>query len=215
MIGTFLDQLRQYRIRFITAHFRLRMKLFYPNVKVGKGVRLYGRLLFKASKNATVIIGDNVVFRSDPTANYVGLYKAVSISVGPNARLFIGDNCGFSGTSLFVASSVRIGSYCNMGGNTSIWDTDFHPLDHALRRVQIAGAGTAAITIGNDAFIGANAIVLKGVTIGDRAIIGAGSVVTKSVPSDQIWAGNPARFIRQHSSATPEPALHHNAWQHA
>ena len=46
-------------------------------------------------------------------------------------------------------------------------------------------------------FIGANSIILKGVTIGERSIIGAGSVVTKNIPDDEIWAGNPAKFIRK------------------
>ena len=54
--------------------------------------------------------------------------------------------------------------------------------------------------IENNVFIGANSMILKGVKIGDRSIIGAGSVVTKNVPSDQIWAGNPAKFIREITS---------------
>lgn len=45
--------------------------------------------------------------------------------------------------------------------------------------------------------IGAQAIVCKGVSIGDNSIVGIGSVVTKSIPANQIWAGNPARFIRE------------------
>ena len=51
--------------------------------------------------------------------------------------------------------------------------------------------------IGNDVFIGTNSLILKGVEIGDRSIIGAGSVVTKSVPASEIWAGNPAVFLRK------------------
>ena len=51
-------------------------------------------------------------------------------------------------------------------------------------------------TIENGAFIGADALILKGVTIGEKAVIGAGSVVTKSVPAGETWAGNPARKIR-------------------
>jgi acetyltransferase-like isoleucine patch superfamily enzyme len=47
------------------------------------------------------------------------------------------------------------------------------------------------------ASIGSNSTILCGITIGQNAIIGAGSVVTKDVPSNQIWAGNPARFLRK------------------
>ena len=53
------------------------------------------------------------------------------------------------------------------------------------------------ITIGEHAFIGSGAIITGNVTIGKGAIIGAGSVVTRSVPDYQVWAGNPAKFIKQ------------------
>lgn len=45
--------------------------------------------------------------------------------------------------------------------------------------------------------IGACSIVLKGVTIGKNSVVGAGSVVTKSIPDNEVWAGNPAKFIRK------------------
>ena len=50
--------------------------------------------------------------------------------------------------------------------------------------------------LGGGVFIGANSIITKPLTIGKRAIIGAGSIVTHDVPDYQIWAGNPARFIK-------------------
>ena len=55
----------------------------------------------------------------------------------------------------------------------------------------------ANVTIEHDAFIGAGSIILKGVTIGACSVIGAGSVVTKNIPPNEIWAGNPAKFIRK------------------
>lgn len=55
----------------------------------------------------------------------------------------------------------------------------------------------ADVHIGNDVFIGAHTIITKNVTIGDNVLIGAGSVVTKDIPSNEVWAGNPARFIRK------------------
>ena len=48
----------------------------------------------------------------------------------------------------------------------------------------------------HDVWIGAGAVVLKGVTIGDRAVVGAHAVVTKDVPPDTVVAGNPARVVK-------------------
>lgn len=55
---------------------------------------------------------------------------------------------------------------------------------------------SAPIRIGQDVWIGANAIVLAGVTIGDGAVVGAGAVVTKDVAPDTIVAGVPAKQIK-------------------
>lgn len=53
------------------------------------------------------------------------------------------------------------------------------------------------VRICKDAFIGARTIICNAVTIGENSIIGAGSVVTKDIPANEIWAGNPARFIKK------------------
>jgi acetyltransferase-like isoleucine patch superfamily enzyme len=53
------------------------------------------------------------------------------------------------------------------------------------------------IEIGKNVWIGANSVILKGIEIGDGGVVGAGSVVTKSIPANEIWAGNPARKIRE------------------
>lgn len=52
------------------------------------------------------------------------------------------------------------------------------------------------VHIGDNVFIGMNVIVCNSVTIGEGSIIGAGSVVTKDIPANQVWAGNPARYIK-------------------
>ncbi|MCM1295730.1 MAG: hypothetical protein NC311_09330 [Muribaculaceae bacterium] len=52
------------------------------------------------------------------------------------------------------------------------------------------------VCIKQGAFLGANTIITKPITIGENAVVGAGSVVTKDFPDNQIWAGNPARFIK-------------------
>ena len=59
---------------------------------------------------------------------------------------------------------------------------------------------SAPVSIGDDVFIGTQVMILKGVNIGERSIIGARSLVVKDVPEGEIWAGNPARFIRKITS---------------
>ncbi len=53
------------------------------------------------------------------------------------------------------------------------------------------------IKIGEYAFIGARTIICSNVEIGENSIVGAGSVVTKNIPPNEIWAGNPAKFIKR------------------
>jgi acetyltransferase-like isoleucine patch superfamily enzyme len=161
---------------------------------MGKNIKLKGYPIFRLY--GKVILGNNLTFNSHTRYNMVGISKPCSISVLEGASLQIGDYTGFSGTSIYCANSISIGKYCNFGGNSSIWDTDFHQLNYLERRKNIGNIIAKPITIGNDVFVGANTIIMKGVIIGDRAIIGAGSVVTKNIPADQIWAGNPAKFIR-------------------
>ncbi|PWB24554.1 acyltransferase [Flavobacterium sp. HTF] len=156
--------------------------------------KINGKLLIV--NNGSCHLGDNVIFNSSLESNLVGLYKQSTIAVKKNAKLIIKNDTGFSGVSIFCESSIEIGKFCNFGGNVAIWDTDFHPIDYKLRRKGFESTKTAPIIIGDDVFIGANSIILKGVTIGDRSIIGAGSVVTKNIPNDEIWAGNPIKKIR-------------------
>jgi acetyltransferase-like isoleucine patch superfamily enzyme len=155
-----------------------------------------GRMIIR--NNGKCIIGRNVTFNNSITSNFVGLFKPCSINVEKEGSLIIGDNSGFSGISIYCSDKIIIGQYVNIGGNVCIWDTDFHPLGFKDRRINDKlKIKSLPISIGDDVFIGANSIILKGVNIGDRSIIGAGSVVSKNIPSDEIWAGNPAKFIRK------------------
>lgn len=140
-------------------------------------------------------IGRQNKFNSTLYSNLVGLYKPCSVEVQKGAALQIGNFSGFSGVSIYCANKITIGNYVCCGGNVSIWDTDFHPQNFEDRRTGYVGTKSAPIKIGDDVFIGANSIILKGVEIGDRVIVGAGSVVTKNIPNDEVWAGNPAKKI--------------------
>ena len=169
----------------------------HAELVLGRGIRFSGFPQLKIDKSARVSIGPGTTFTSKTSANFVGLFKRASIYVGPGAELTIGEGAGFSGVSIFCSQRIEIGSNLTCGGNVSIWDTDFHPLDSAARRRHdTEQIKRAPIEIGPDVFIGAQSVVLKGARIGARSVIGAGSVVTGEIPADELWAGNPARRIR-------------------
>lgn len=104
-------------------------------------------------------------------------------------RVFIGHSCDF-------VSSLRItiGDDCLIASKCTFNDTG-HEHDRALK-VNEQPVTQGEIIIHDDVWIGTNSVILRGVTIGKGAVIGAGSVVNKSIPEYQVWAGVPARFIR-------------------
>lgn len=114
------------------------------------------------------------------------------------AVLKIGDHVGISQSAIVCQKEITIGNNVKIGGGVKIYDTDFHSLDALLRtsKEDFLHRKKVPVIIRDNAFIGAFSIILKGITIGKNSIIGAGSVVTHSVPDNQIWAGNPAKFIR-------------------
>ena len=133
--------------------------------------------------------------------NVIGGDTRSSIVVKHGATLTIGDNLRMSNSAIYCANQITIGNNVMIGGSCRIWDTDFHPLN-ALTREQNPNENynTKPIMIGNNVFIGGFSFILKGVTIGDGAIVGAGSVVSKDVPANEVWAGNPAKFIKKITS---------------
>ena len=174
------------------------MNRMCSNLLIGENFAALGFMDVRLQKSSIINIGHDVLFRNRTIDNFVGIYKRSSICVLREAILNIGENTGFSNVSIFCSKKIIIGKYCNFGGNVSIWDTDFHPLDYIKRRNNDESSIISKpIFIGDDVFIGANCIVLKGVNIGNRSIIGAGSVVTGTIPPDEVWAGNPAKFIKK------------------
>lgn len=147
----------------------------YGKTLYGKAIRkVFFSFALKSNKSrikflrdAGAKIGDNV------SIGDVGMLGTEPFLVS------IGDNVYFSGSNTQLIT--------HDGGIS--W-TRFMGL--APKRVDSFGP----ISIGNNVFIGANCIILKGVTIGDNCVIGAGSIVTKDIPSNHVACGVPARAIK-------------------
>ena len=178
---------------------RTRLSCVLQGCKLGKGFCSSGKIRIKARTTGDIIIGNHVRLLAGWRSNRVGLSGPVILHTWDGGRIEIGDHTGASAVVISSRSGVKIGKHCNIGGNVRIFDHDFHSLNTEVRRGPRGcdDCATKPIIIGDDVFIGAQSIILKGVTIGDRAIIGAGSVVTKDVPADCIAAGNPATLIRR------------------
>jgi len=96
---------------------------------------------------------------------------------------------------------VYIGNNVMIAPNVTITTTG-HPVDPELRRP--GNQFSIPVRIGNDVWIGSNAVILPGVTIGDNSVIGAGSVVTHDIPANVVAVGNPCRVLREISARDKE-----------
>jgi NDP-sugar pyrophosphorylase family protein len=185
-----LSQLRTSLSWFWSLEARLK------GVRVGRGVIFVGRPLISVAKGSRLQLGNNVKINSSLRANPLGCFQpSVLRTLCPDAELVLEANAGISGCVLCAANSIQIGEGTNIGSGALLMDTDLHQPAGQWDWGNDPGRGARPIHIGRGVFIGARAIVLKGVTIGDRAVVGAGAVVTKPVPPRHFAVGNPARIV--------------------
>lgn len=162
-------------------------------------VRLMGIPIIKKHKGSRIILKEGMTIISGSRYNIAGInHRTIIATLTPEAVIHIG-KVGISGSTICAVKSITIGDNSGLGVNTKVYDTDFHPVDPEKRRNQqhITEADAAPVAIGEDVWIAADSIVLKGVTIGNGSVIGAGSVVTGNIPPESVFAGNPATFIRK------------------
>lgn len=185
-------------IRRLLALPRVRLMFALAGVKWGARWQFYGAPILQRHRASTMTFGDGLELRSTWHSNPLGATHPVILSTRrAGARLIVGANFGMTGGTLCADESITIGDNVTVGANTTIIDTDFHPLDPDVRRRDPANGTTAPILIEDDVFIGMHCLILKGVRIGRGSVIGAGSVVVGDVPSSVIAAGNPAKVIRE------------------
>lgn len=169
--------------------------LFMGRVKYGRSFTINGRIFLR--NHGTLTIGDSVTINSSFAANPIGGDTNSILYVAPMAVLRIGNNFKFSNSTIFCKNHIEIGNDVMIGGSCKIYDSDFHSVFFNDRIIlDDINSKSKPIYIEDGAFIGAHSIILKGVTIGTGSVIGAGSVLTRSTGPNELWAGNPAKFIK-------------------
>lgn len=178
--------------------------LRYRCKHVGKGV--YFESTFP------LIMGYGDIHIGDRVGLSGNVNLVVSYKTNPNPTIMIGDDVylGFEST-LSCADRITIGNHVMIAHFASIYDNNNHPIDPRARAANepIGKEDIAPVVIEDNAWIGAHAIVLKGVTIGKGSVVAMGAVVTKDVPPMTVVAGNPARVVKQidpSDGGTPDQA---------
>lgn len=162
----------------------------YPNLNLGKKNIFVGFPKFKNKPGGKIVVGNNCTFLSNPKSNLIGINRPCIITTQESdAVIFIGNNCGFSGTVIGAFIKIELKDNVRCGANTLITDSDWHSNDPRSEK-------PSPILIEENVWLGEGVKVLKGVTIGKNSVIGAGSIVTKNIPENVIAAGNPCRIIK-------------------
>lgn len=195
MIRNFFHALRLLKDKIVTF-----VKCAYLRLPYDSSWTIHGRMIIVRPnlfhKKCVLKIGKNFHAQANIRYNSFGIIQPNLLKLNPGAHILIGDNVGISGSTISSTKRIFIGNNVLIGSGCVICDSDAHPI-HPLDRQNHELTKSSPITIGNNVFIGARSIILKGVTIGEGAVIGAGSVVTKDVPSMCVYAGNPATLIRK------------------
>ena len=178
--------------------YRFTRDIIFCILKLGvynKTWRFHSLPIVQRHSNSKIELGNKFVACSNPKNNTIGVFQKVMLkTTSPGAIIKIGNNVGISGATISSSLSIHIGNNVLIGSGVLITDNDAHALKSEQRN-NLACIIQKPISIEDNCFIGARAIILKGVIIGTGAVIGAGSVVTKNVNPFSIVAGNPAKII--------------------
>ena len=149
----------------------------------GKGSKIYHNVRMDTPPYRRFWLGRRSVIES-----YCCINNAVGdVTIGDYTR--IGIHCT-------VIGPVCIGHHVNLAQGITVTALN-HNFADTNRRIDEQGISTRPVVIGDDVWIGANAVILPGVTIGRHVVVAAGAVVTKDVPENTIVAGIPAKVIKK------------------
>lgn len=136
----------------------------------------------KICKHIFISVGKNVIIQ-----------KGVQFGSGKN--LYIGDHSSIGKNSI-IPNNTKIGKYVMIAQDLYIVANNHAFEDISIPMYYQHNDNKLETVIKDDVWIGAKVIITPGKIINNGSIIGAGSIVTKNIPEYEIWAGNPATFIK-------------------
>lgn len=166
-----------------------KLYLLLHGCKVGNGLKCLRFLMFRLVPNHNIVLGNNITIGEN-----------ITFEVVPGALLKIGNNVNLTrNTTIAVNTKVEIGSNCLIAENVSIRDANHKTDKNKLILEQ--ESDSEPISIGDDVWIGANSVVLKGAKIPNGVVIGANSLVLKKSVLEPygIYGGNPLKLLRVRS----------------
>ncbi|MFY0687759.1 MAG: acyltransferase [Cyclobacteriaceae bacterium] len=157
-----------------------------------------GRIKVQVEKGASIRFLGKTRINSGAFFNPIGRNHRTTLICREGGVLTIGNNVGISSTAIICHKNVTIGDNVRIGGNVVIYDTDFHSMSLEERTSSpevLSNIKKKEVVIEDGVFIGAHSTILKGARIGENSVIGAGSVVRGTIPPNQVWMGNPAKYV--------------------
>lgn len=174
------------RIAFIGKNVKIKSK---KHIECGSGLTIEDNCIINALCKNGVHIGDNFSLGRNSVIECTGVIRDLG------DELIIGNDVGIAANAFIsVRGKVSIGSSTIFGPGVKLFSEN-HIFSDRDTPIFLQGATKKGISIGEDCWIGADAVILDGVTIGKGCVVAAGAVVTKDVPDYSIVGGIPAKII--------------------
>ena len=172
-------------------------RIRYKRLHIAKGAKIYPSTsvaFHYTNSNSYINIGKDVRLGCFERIYRIGFHYPVRISImAPDAYIDIGEGSYINGVNLYAKKSIKIGRNAHIASGVQISDCNGHLI---YRRNRLESDQPCPIRIGDNVWIGLNAIILKGTNIGDNSVVAAGSVVKGEFQKNSLIAGNPAKLIK-------------------